>query len=59
MIKGSFTGPDGCDASPAPIVRPYAFTRSDLILTSSDWSTLLVAVLSRDVQVRRTQFKFS
>lgn len=33
------------DAPAAP--RQFAFTRSDLILNSSDWSTLIVASLSR------------
>ena len=41
------------EAGPEPkaIERKHAFTRSDLILSSSDWGSLLVAVLSREGNV--------
>ena len=43
------------------IQRPYSFTRSDLLLTSSEWTSLVVGIMSRhmglessSMSVRRT-----
>ena len=44
-------------ASPADKIEPrnYPFTRSDLLLPSSDWSSLFVAILSRDCGLESPQ----
>jgi len=34
--------------------RPYSFTRSDLLLTSSEWSSLIVATLSKHLSLDST-----
>lgn len=52
----------GSGGEPKRITRNYAFTRSDLMLTSNDWSSFIVAIISRmsgqlessDLKVRRT-----
>ena len=36
------------------INRGYAFTRSDLLLDSSDWSSLIVGMISRDLNLEST-----
>ena len=44
----------GDSAKEKAINRGYAFTRSDLLLDSSDWSSLIVGMISRDLNLEST-----
>jgi len=41
----------------AALPRGYAFTRSDLLLTSGDWNSLIVGIVSRDLNLESSQQK--
>ena len=44
----------GNEVAVKSINRNYAFTRSDLLLDSGDWSSLIVGMISRDLNLEST-----
>jgi len=40
---------------PKILTRNYGFTRSDLLLTSGDWSTLIMGIISRDLNLESSE----
>lgn len=45
---------EGGSSTGAPIRRSYAFARSDMLLKSTDWSSLVVGSLPRELQMEST-----